>query len=258
MHSIANGTIGFSSLHVIIIRFDGIFQCRLATDSNISTETRGNIGWTFAYEDEPDLDRIIRFNNPVAPRTYSDQVGVTVSRVTVDGKNMDDSLIGNMVNLSEDNFFDGSTNMPGRESINNLQLHIGNNKDYISGKASIVSQGTGIDEISRDKGLRWLGNIRKIYDFEKKIELLESSGTTIDQKRLANLDRSFTYYFMTRRVRHSCTIDKNIYLDPQDSNVVSLVKEKNINDLAFNADFYSFDGDGLVGYMTGSISVIYT
>jgi hypothetical protein len=63
---------------------------------------------------------------------------------------------------------------------------------------------------------------------------------------------------MTRLVRHSCTIDKNIYLDPQDSNVVSLMKEKNIRDLAFNTDFYSFDGDGLVGHVTGSISVIYT
>jgi hypothetical protein len=260
MHSIANGTIGFSSVHVIIIRFDGIFQCRLATDSDISTETRGNIGWTFAYEDEPDLDRIIRFNDPLAPRTYSDQVGVTVSRVTLDGKNMDDSLIGNMVDLSEDNFFDGSTNMPGREPINNLQLHIGNNKDYISGKASIVSQGTGIDEISQEtKAALGLETEEKFMILKKKkIELLESSGTTIDQKRLANLDRSFTYYFMTRLVRHSCTIDKNIYLDPQDSYVVSLMKEKNINDLAFNADFYSFDGDGLVGHVTGSISVIYT
>ena len=88
--------------------------------------------------------------------------------------------------------------------------------------------------------------------------MLESSGTTIDQKRLANLDRSFSHYFMTRRVRHSCIINKNIYLDPQDSYVVSLMKEKNINDLAFNADFYSFDDDGLVGHVTGSISVIYT
>ena len=260
MHSTSNGTIGFSSVHTIILRFDGIFQCRLATDSDMSTETRGNIGWTFAYEDEPDLDRIIRFNNPVAPRTYSDQVGVTVSSVTVDGKNVDDLLIGHMVNLSKDNFFDGSSNMPGREPINNLQLHIGNNKDYISGKASIVSQGTGIDEISQErKAALGLETEEKFMDLKKrKIELLESSGTTIDQKRLANLDRSFSYYFMTRLVRHTCIIDKNIYLDPQDSNVVSLMKEKNIRDLAFNADFYSFDGDGLVGHVTGSIPFIYT
>ena len=67
----------------------------------LSTETRGNIGWTFAYEDEPDWDRIIRFNNPVAPRTYWDQVGVTVSCVTVDGKNIDDLLTGNMVKMWE-------------------------------------------------------------------------------------------------------------------------------------------------------------
>ncbi len=173
---------------------------------------------------------------------------------------MDDSLIGNMVNLSEDNFFDGSTNMPGREPINNLHLHIGNIKEYISGKASIVSQGTGIDEISQEtKAALGLETEEKFMILKKKkIELLESGGTTIDQKRLANLDRSFTYYFMTLLVRHSCTIDKNNYLDPQDSYMVSLMKEKNINDLAFNADFYSFDGDGLVGHVTGSISVIYT
>ena len=253
------GAIGFSSVHTIIIGFSGIFQCRLATDSDISTETRGQFGWTFAYDDEPDLDRIIRFNHPVAPRKYTEQVGVSVSYVSINGKNVNDSLIGHMVNLSRNSFFDGSSNVPGREPINNFELHIGNTKDYISGKATIVPQGSGISEISRDiKISLGLETEAKFMDLKKrKIELLESGGTTIDQKRLGNFDISFSYYFMTRLVRHSCSIDKDIYLDPQDSKMVALLKEKNIKDRAFNADFYSFDGDGLIGHVTGSLSMIY-
>jgi hypothetical protein len=254
-----NGTVGFSSVHDIVIGFNGIFQCRLSTDSDISNETRGELGWTFAYEDEPDLDRIIRFNHPIAPRTDLDQVGVNISKVTIDGKNVQDSLLGQMVNLSKDSFFDGSNNRPGREPINNFEFHIGDTKDYISGQASTVPQGSGISEIGQNTKIA-LGveTEEKFMDLKKRrIEVLESSGTTIDQKRLTNLDKSYSYYFMTRLVTHSCTIDKNIYLDPQDSDVVSLIKNKNFQDFTFNADFYSFDGDGLLGHVTGDISIVY-
>ena len=62
---------------------------------------------------------------------------------------------------------------------------------------------------------------------------------------------------MTRLVRQSCTIDKNIYLDPQHSDEVGLMKNKNFQDFTFNADFYSFDGDGVLGHVTGNISIVY-
>jgi hypothetical protein len=39
---------------------------------------------------------------------------------------------------------------PDKVGSNNLQLHMGNIREYISGKASIVSKGTGIDEISQE------------------------------------------------------------------------------------------------------------
>ena len=259
MQKADDGTIGFSSVHSVVIGFNGIFQCRLSTDSDPSSERRGKLGWTFAYEEEPDLDRIIRFNNPVSPRRYSEHVGVTVSYVTIDGKNTSDQLIGQAVNLSKDCFFDGSRNMPGRELLTNFGLHVGNNNEYISGETSIVPQGTGIGEISPQLKIELgLESEAKFAIFKKnKIQLLESSSSIIDQKRLENLDKSFSYYFMTRLVKYSCHIDKNLYLNPQDSEVVNLLKEKNLNDVALNADCYSFDGDELTGHITGGLSFVY-
>ena len=50
--------LGFRSLHNLEFKFNGVFQCRLATDSDASTEPRGNLGWTFAYCDgfSPDAE----------------------------------------------------------------------------------------------------------------------------------------------------------------------------------------------------------
>jgi len=46
------------------LEFCGWFQCRLATDPDPSDEPRGVSGMTFALPGEPDLDRIIRFQEP--------------------------------------------------------------------------------------------------------------------------------------------------------------------------------------------------
>ena len=62
-----------------------LFRDRLATDEDPADHPRGEKGWTFAYGEEPEFDRIIRFNNPVAPRQFADDVGVKVITVTSDG-----------------------------------------------------------------------------------------------------------------------------------------------------------------------------
>lgn len=46
----------------VSIPFRGWFQARLATDPDDFDEPRGQNGWTFAFEGEPDLDRIIRLS----------------------------------------------------------------------------------------------------------------------------------------------------------------------------------------------------
>lgn len=69
----------------VAIAFEGWFQARFATDDDAFDDPRGKVGWTFAYEGEPDFDRIIRLANPVAPRIFGPQVGVSVTAVRVNG-----------------------------------------------------------------------------------------------------------------------------------------------------------------------------
>jgi hypothetical protein len=71
---------------MLILDFEGWFQCRLATDPDPTDEPRGVSGFTFALPGEPDLDRVIRFHDPVAPRSHAPAVGVFVRAVALAGK----------------------------------------------------------------------------------------------------------------------------------------------------------------------------
>ncbi|WP_437685252.1 hypothetical protein [Sorangium sp. So ce176] len=85
---------------MLILDFAGWFQCRLPTDPDPTDEARGVSGFTFAVAGEPDLDRIIRFQRPVAPRTHGPTVGVRVTAVSLDGQPMPDHpLVGAAVDL---------------------------------------------------------------------------------------------------------------------------------------------------------------
>jgi hypothetical protein len=82
------------------IDFEGWFQVRLATDPDPCDEPRGISGTTFALAGEPDFDRVVRFHDPVAPRTLGQEVGVTVRRVLVDGAEAaGHALVGGRVEL---------------------------------------------------------------------------------------------------------------------------------------------------------------
>lgn len=70
---------------LVVCSFTGFVQVRLATNPDPTDEPRGVSGYTFALPGEPDLDRIVRTSNPVAPRTHAPPIGLTVKRVTVDG-----------------------------------------------------------------------------------------------------------------------------------------------------------------------------
>ena len=73
---------------MLTLDFDGWFQCRLATDPDPTDEPRGVSGFTFALAGEPDLDRVIRFHDPVAPRSCAPAVGVFVRAVWLAGKRL--------------------------------------------------------------------------------------------------------------------------------------------------------------------------
>jgi hypothetical protein len=113
---------------VLDLFFDGWFQCRLATDPDPADEPRGVSGWTFAVGDEPDLDRIIRFQDPRVHRTHGPTVGVQVRRVKVDGKRADSHpLAGATIELTGQPKFEGRNGLvaeDGQELIDPFELHI--------------------------------------------------------------------------------------------------------------------------------------
>ncbi len=115
--------------------FEGWFQCRLARDPDPSDEKRGISGAAFATVYEPDLDRIIRLNDPVASRaTYMPEghevprVGVSVKYVYVGGRRDDTHpLLGARVDLLDGPMFvslNGVFSMPGQEVIDPFHLSI--------------------------------------------------------------------------------------------------------------------------------------
>jgi hypothetical protein len=95
---------------MITLNFEGWFQCRLATDPDPSDEPRGVSGWTFAVAGEEDLDRIIRLQQPVSPRSPGpgSKVGVVVTAVSVDGRQvLDHPLVGGQLELLDEPKFEG-------------------------------------------------------------------------------------------------------------------------------------------------------
>jgi hypothetical protein len=243
--------LGFGTLHMLGFRFAGVFQLRLATDTDPSDEPRGQGGWTYAYGDEPDLDRIIRFNNPVAPRSFAPDVGVNVTDAFSDGQHLNDSIIGQAVNLGPGSYFDGSNGASGHEPIINFEFHVGNNDEYIYCEATNPPSPIAQPHAERNPLPISFEDLLKSRTAE-----LQSSKNAIDQQRLENIRRSL-WYIYSEEVTYQGDLDKNVKFNPMDSGLVKSMNERNIDKLSLIADFYGYDGDGLVGYVNGVISTAF-
>jgi hypothetical protein len=110
------------------LEFEGFFQCRLATDPDPADETRGVSAWTFAVAPEPDLDRIIRLQDPVAFRSQGPTVGVHVVRAVIDDQpSGDHPLLGARVDLRDAPRFEGRSGIVAedtREMIDPFLLEV--------------------------------------------------------------------------------------------------------------------------------------
>jgi hypothetical protein len=62
---------------MLSVAFAGWAQCRLPTDPDPYDELRGVSGYMQAYAGEPDLDRIIRFQDPPFRRTHTPEIGIS-------------------------------------------------------------------------------------------------------------------------------------------------------------------------------------
>jgi hypothetical protein len=181
----------------IEIHFDGIFQDRLATDPDPVDNPRGDLGWTKSHTEEPDFDRIIRFNNPISPRNYVKTVGVFITKVTINGQNFLDSLVGQMINLGPDTQFRGTPSVGGKEVLINFQVNIGTDQIYFSGKTSQIPSNTKYEredsELAKIKtGIKSDNDMLNFVN--ERIQLLNSNSENdkniVDRERLDNLDNS--------------------------------------------------------------------
>lgn len=109
-------------MSTIVCTFTGWLQVRLATNPDPPDETRGVSGYTFALPGEPDLDRILRTSDPVAPRTHGPSIGLAVRTVTVDGAGAaKHPLVGAQVDLLSDPIFESVNDVVMTQGIEALE-----------------------------------------------------------------------------------------------------------------------------------------
>ena len=262
-----NETSGLNKSSRFEIHFDGIFQDRLATDSDSFDNRRGEQGWTKAHSEEPDFDRIIRFNDPLSPRNYIDKVGVFITKILMNGTNVSDSLIGKTINLGSNTQFVGSPNVGGREVLMNFELYLGDSHLYFYGSTSKTPFNSKFEinsQIAKNKiSIQTEDDMNNFVN--NRIKLLNSSSNshenTIDKDRLDNIDNSLWVNTpwnerpLLMLMNFRFPIDRNIQLNPLDSEVIKIIQDHNIQDTIFDVNFYGYDGDGLIGRVTGLLEI---
>jgi hypothetical protein len=158
------------------ITFGGWFQCRIATDPDPTDEPRGVSGYTFAVGDEPDLDRILRLNDPLALRSHAPEVGVLVRSVAINGEaQLDHALIGARVDLLDGARFEMRNYIlaaqPGTQAINPFNLHISGDGITLRREdiLDLDHPDWPITKISDDKLLRRGGNF--VLDYARFVQV---------------------------------------------------------------------------------------
>lgn len=116
----------------LILEFSGWCMIRQPTDPDPYDEPRGVSGYTFAFGDEPDLNRVIYLQeSPDSPlRSHGPPIGVTVKsadRVGPDGSGSVDALVGAKVDLLREPMLENrnwALTLPGYEPITPFDLEI--------------------------------------------------------------------------------------------------------------------------------------
>ena len=113
---------------MLTLRFGGWAQVRLATDPDPFDDPAGTSGPSAALSWEAPLDRVIRFQRPVDPRSHAPEVGVRVREVLGDeGPLAGHPLESARVDLLDDPVFDGRNGLladDGFEPIVPFELRI--------------------------------------------------------------------------------------------------------------------------------------
>jgi hypothetical protein len=180
---------------MLSVAFAGWAQCRLPTDPDPYDELRGVSGYMQAYAGEPDLDRIIRFQDPPFRRTHTPEIGITVRSVNLHGtEDPAHPLQGAAVHLLDGPKFEGRNGViaeDGREPIVPFHLCLEQNVHQLS-RATVPSnpqspyrEFNAIDFIA-DPGFieRATGIPSLVAAWQDRLNLLESelAGASPDER----------------------------------------------------------------------------
>jgi len=257
------------------LTFGGWFQCRLATGDDDHDHPRGERGWTFAFPGEPDLDRVIRFHNPVAPRSHGPNIGVFVKSVMLDGEEMHDHVLtGATVDLLDHPIFEGrnaDVSHDAREPIVPFHLEIRNDGFRMSriDRLDIWEP----EELTRRKAKSFEQNSARvaratgIADFRKHradrqaaLEAeLQSTQDELQRERLTMRIRELAITGDIREaslgflVEYDFSLRHNVEID---DNQVLLGGNPDI-DVDWPVRFWmgGWDADALAGYIEGQLSI---
>ena len=153
--------------------------------------------------------------------------------------------MGHPISLGNGSYFDGSQGAQGLEPIMNFEFHVGDDDGFINCQARDIPRGGGGHNTSLPlpMPLEALVNSR--------IQKLKLEEDEISKARLLRIKRSLwpVYYMEVTYNTNLEVIDYN----PLDSEIIKLMKQTEIPDLNLQMNFYGFDGDGLVGYINGTV-----
>jgi len=116
----------------LIIQFQGWCLIRVPTDPDPPDEPRGISGYSFAFGDEPDLDRLLYLQKPThfKLRSYSPDISVKVyNAFSQDGAKQESigALLGARINLLDGPMLENRNwilSLPGQEPIDPFNLEI--------------------------------------------------------------------------------------------------------------------------------------
>lgn len=197
------------------VAYEGSFECRLATNPDIGDATGkpalplakpgGANGWTRAWTNEPDFDRIVRFSTPSVTRSNVGAfVPVKVTKIiatvpaNVEFLNGDD-IIGKPVDLGSGTIFYGSDAAnpaafgAGWEELRGFRLYIGSAASrYIDAQATsppqlhgatINAQGPGVTSgVSRPMYDNRLAALKAQYAAMNAQEKAAPAGVSLDER----------------------------------------------------------------------------
>lgn len=261
-----------------IITFEGWFQARFATDPDATDDPRGQQGWTFAHAGEPDFDRVIRFQNPVAPRSHGPIADVRVSAVEIAGAAVvGHPLIAAPVVLSDGPKFEGHNGdiaPDGQEPVFPLHLTVAQGGVTVEitewlafadlrRPVSRPRFGRGVAGLTPTEAGRLLAGLSPAAFRARRLAALQADlATEVDATRIANLraraaqltEAGIQEMALTFKVNYRFPVPAGArrVIDPGNDLGVA-----NPTSLPWNVAWWMgcWDADALSGYIVGSLTI---